>query len=307
MNITNTLCPYLAKPLSECAKVNGEHILASALGTPDSFVLQCDESENQRLNVELDVPTLRMEMLQLLAVASGAVSRSGKDSVTLTGTLRNGDAVKVKLSPDGAQFNVAVPVETHPQTGLVSAVKGFGPQAQHRAAEVINRYRNKGLQVTASEPQTLPSVVEASMTLDLNLLLRFMCRSAYLMTVATLGDAAIASVSGDQYRRAINTAGMTHGTLLDIGIGGVMAEPSKHPLQFANPYQGGHTLACAAMTEMMVSHVVLFGVFYATFITQNPCPDDPQSRIFYIDPATKACISSEVAAEMAAGRFKPFA
>lgn len=304
MKSIHTLCPYLATPLSACPSVNGEHILASALGTPDSFVLQCDESENQRLNVELDVPTLRMEMLQLLAVANGAVSRSGKDSVTLAGTLPNGDAAKVKLSIAGAQFNVARPVETHPITGLVSAVKGFGPQAQQRAAEVVTQYRRKGIQVEVSVPQPQPSDVKVSVELDLNLLLRFMIRSAYLMTVATLGDAAIALVSGEQYRRAINTSGLTHDSLLEIGIGGGMAEPSDNPLQFANPYPGGHTLACSAMGELMLSHVVLFSAFYGTFITPNPCPNDPQSLVFYIDPATKRCTSSDVVTELTAGRVK---
>lgn len=304
MKSMHTLCPYLATPLSECPSINGEHILASALGTPDSFVLQCDESENQRLNVDLDAPALRMEVLQLLAVANGVVSRSGKDSVTLTGTLPNGDAAKVRLSTAGAQFTIARPVETHPITGLVSAVKGFGPQAQQRASEVVKQYRRKGIQVELSEPQPQPSDVKVSAALDLNLLLRFMIRSAYLVTVAALGDVAIDSVSGAQYRRAINTTGLTHDALLQIGIGGGMTEPSDNPLLFANPYPGGHTLACSAMGELMLSHVVLFSTLYSTFITHNPCPDVPQSRVFYIEPATKRCTTSDVMAEMTAGRVK---
>lgn len=167
MKFGNTLCPYLAMPLKHCSNVNQEHILASALGTPDGRVIRCDESQNQRLNLELDVPTLRMELLQLLlAASSGAVSRSGKDSVTLTGSLPNGDAAKATISPRGARFSVAATVEVNCQSGHVSAVKGFGPEALDRAKEVVARYRSKGLQMEASEPQALPSVVKASAALD---------------------------------------------------------------------------------------------------------------------------------------------
>ncbi|RYH65008.1 MAG: hypothetical protein EON54_06095 [Alcaligenaceae bacterium] len=142
MKFDNTTpCPYLAMPLKHCSNVNQEHILASALGTPDGLVIRCDESQNQRLNLELDVPTLRMELLQLLAVSSGVVSRSGKDSVTLTGSLPNGDAAKVTLSPCGARFAVAAPVEVNRKSGHVSAVKGFGPEALERAKQVVARYQ----------------------------------------------------------------------------------------------------------------------------------------------------------------------
>ena len=48
-------------------------------------------------------------------------------------------------------------------------------------------------------------------------------------------------------------------------IGAIQAEPSQHPLTFENPYPGGHTLACLATHDSLLSHVVLFGVFYATF------------------------------------------
>lgn len=306
MKSIHTLCPYLAVPLSQRPDVNGEHILASALGTPESFKIDADAAENQRLNVELDVPMLRSEMLQLLAVANGVISRSDKDFVVLSGTLPNGDAARVKLSPRNAEFTLAYPVEVDPKSGQVKVVKGFGPQAQSLANQVLKKYQKRGLQVEASEPLSMPSDMKFSMDVDLNLLLRFMCRTAYLMTVATLGDAAIDSPSGEQYRRAINTTGLTRDTLREIGIEGLFLDPPRHPIQFANPHPGGHTLACVPLARKMVSHVVLFDVFHATFITPNPCPDhdEAKSLVFYIDPATKASNRSDFMSELSAARIK---
>lgn len=164
----------------------------------------------------------------------------------------------------------------------------------------------RGLQVPASEPQPIDNTMKISMELDLNLLLRFMCRTAYLMTVATLGDTAIASQSGELYRHVINTAGLTRDTLIEIGIGGLFFGAPKHPIQFANPHPRGHTLAGVPLARKMVSHVVLFGVFHATFITANPCARDaePKSLVFYIDPGTKACTRSDFVAELSASRVK---
>ncbi|MBU2122961.1 MAG: hypothetical protein KJ999_21305 [Gammaproteobacteria bacterium] len=306
MKSIHTLCPYLAIPLSECKKVNGEHILASALGTPESFKIDADASENQRLNVELDAPMMHSEMLQLLAVANGVVSRTDKDHVVLTGALPSGDAARLKLAPGSAEFSLPFPVEKDPTSGLVTGVKGFGSEAQELADKVLKGMEKRGLQVEVSEPRSIDSNMKFSMEVDLNHLLRFMCRTAYLMTVATLGDAAIASPSGEQYRRAINTIGLTGDTLLEIGIEGRFLDAPMHPIQFANPHQGGHTLACVPLAGKLVTYVVLFGVFHATFITPNPCARnvEPQSLVFFIDPATKACTRSDFVAELNASRVK---
>ena len=306
MESTHTLCPYLAIPLSECKSVNGEHILASALGTPESFKIDADASENQRLNIELDVPMLRSEMLQLLAVSAGVVSRSDKDHVVLTGALPTGDTARVRLAPGSAEFSLPYPVEKDPTSGLVTGVKGFGPDAKELADKVLKGMEKRGLKVQASEPQPIDSAMKISLEMDLNLLLRFMCRTAYLMTVATLGDTAITSQSGERYRHAINTVGLTRDTLIEIGIGGLFLDPPRHPIQFANPHHNGHTLACVPLAGMMVSHVVLFGVFHASFITANPCreAEEPNSLVFFIDPATKACTRSDLLSELAASKVK---
>ena len=68
----------------------------------------------------------------------------------------------------------------------------------------------------------------------------------------------------------------------------------------------GHTLACVPLAGMMVSHVVLFGVFHASFITANPCreAEEPNSLVFFVDPATKACTRSDLLSELAASRVK---
>lgn len=124
------------------------------------------------------------------------------------------------------------------------------------------------------------------------------------MTVATLGNVAIISDSGEQYLRAINTKGMNRDTLADSFIGAIQAEPSRHPLTFQNPYPGGHTLACLATHDCLLSHVVLFGVFYATFITRNPSGYGGDSRVFFINPASREYNASDFSCEVAAGRIK---
>ncbi len=142
--------------------------------------------------------------------------------------------------------------------------------------------------------------------LDTNLLLRFMCRTSYLMSVATLGDAAIASTSGERYRCAINTTGLNPEMLKEIGIVGLSGDPALHPFQFSNPYHGGHTLACVPMGEMMLTYVALFGVFHSSFITPNPAyfEHEYQSLVFYINPSTKECSRSDFLTEFTANRAK---
>ncbi len=106
-----------------------------------------------------------------------------------------------------------------------------------------------------------------------------------------------------QYLRAINTKGMTRDTLTDNFIGAIQAEPSQHPLTFENPYAGGHTLACLATHDSLLSHVVLFGVFYATFITRNPSGYGGDSRVFFINPASRDYKASDFVKEANAGRI----
>ena len=306
MKSIHTLCPYLAVPLSLCHKVNGEHILASALGTPESFKIDADESENQRLNVELDVPILRSKLLQLLAIANGVISRSGKDFVVLSGALPSGHEVRVKLAPGTAEFSTPNPVDKDPISGKVTGIKGFDHEVKYLADKVLVGMRRRGLEVETSVPQLIDSTTKVSMELNLNLLLRFMCRTAYLMTVATLGDAAISSQSGVQYRRAINSTDLTHDNLLEIGIGGGFLDLPNHPIQFTNPHKGGHTLACVTMSDLMVSHVVLFNNFVATFITPNPNSDseEHQSLVFFIDPAKRTYSKTDFQSEFLAMRAK---
>lgn len=163
---------------------------------------------------------LRSEILQLLAVSAGVVPRSDKDHVVLTGALPTGDTARVKLAPGSAEFSLPYPVEKDPTSGLVTGVKSFGPDAKELADKVLKGMEKRGFQVQASEPQPIDSTMEISLVMYLNLMLRFLCRTACLMTVATLGDIAIASQSEEQYRRATNTVGLTRDTLIEIGIGG---------------------------------------------------------------------------------------
>jgi hypothetical protein len=97
---------------------------------------------------------------------------------------------------------------------------------------------------------------------------------------------------------------MTRDTLADNFIGAIQAEPSQHPLTFANPYPGGHTLACLATHDSLLSHVVLFGVFYATFITRNPAGYGGDSRVFFINPASREYKASDFSREVTSGRIK---
>lgn len=103
---------------------------------------------------------------------------------------------------------------------------------------------------------------------------------------------------------------MTRDTLTDNFIGAIQAEPSQHPLTFENPYAGGHTLACLATHDSLLSHVVLFGVFYATFISR-PCKIHPTAQAnlftaFFLAPFAAASAVASIQSCANKGVKKPF-
>lgn len=55
--------------------------------------------------------------------------------------------------------------------------------------------------------------------------------------------------------------------------------------------------------DLMLSHNLLFDVFYGTFITLTHCPNEPKPQDSNINLATKKCTGNDVVTEVTAGRL----
>jgi hypothetical protein len=136
--MSNTLCPYSTKPLSEAAEVNGEHIIPSGLGAPESFTVPCSAIENSLMNQQVDAPFLNMPLLRLLSAGQGVSARSGEITAELQGVIEStGDKVKAVLGKGRADFRFAVPIETDDEGNVrrVSHRAGGGDAPRHPDTE----------------------------------------------------------------------------------------------------------------------------------------------------------------------------
>ena len=290
--MSNTLCPYLVRPLAESSEVNGEHILPSAFGAPDNFTIQADASENQRINIELDAPTINMSALRMIAVSQGVKSRSGDVELKIKGVInKTGEEVNSIFSSDGFKATFRRPVEMDNKTNQVRLVKGMGKDAIRKAEAVKAAYERKGFSVEIGEPTTLVNpTIDHKLDLDLNLLNRMMVKTGYLMTVRQFGDSAIKGKSGSIYRSALIARDAE--AMAGTGIGGA-SFGSQVPWFLPTPRSVGHSLSCFRMGGMIISSVTLFGIFHAFFITPSDeiSESDLDGEIIYIDPATSTLSS----------------
>jgi|GEM_PF-1203717 len=290
--MSNTLCPYLVRPLADCSEVNGEHILPSAFGTPDNFTIQADAFENQRINFELDAPTINMTALKMIAVSQGVKSRSGDVELKIIGVIdETGEEVNSIFSSDGFKATFRNPVEMDEKTHKVRLVKGMGEDAMRRAEAIKAAYESKGFSVEIGNATTISHpTIGHNLDLDLNLLNRMMVKAGYLMTVRLFGDSAIIGKSGSIYRSALMAKDIQ--AIACTGIGGKF--DSQMPWFLPKPRTVGHTLACFMLGKTVVSSVTLFGIFHAYFITPSDgiAGSDLDGEVIYIDPATSKLSST---------------
>jgi len=280
------------RPLSECPSVNGEHILPSAFGAPESFTVPADASENQRINIELDAPTINMSLLRMIAMAQGVKTRSGDIDLKTVGVIQEtGEEVNSTFSANGFKTSFRKPVEESAHTGYVRVVKGMGEDAMRMAQAIKTKYEKKGLQVEIGDPVSIAKpTINHRLELDVNLLRRMMVKIAYLMTVRLFGDEAIQSDNGRIYRSAMMAK--DDEAMSKTGIGGGTYE-EQQPSFLPKSLETGHTLSCFRFGAQVVSSVTLFGIFRAFFVTpaNKISATDGYGEVIRIDAATSTLSS----------------
>lgn len=193
-----TLCPYALKPLSE-AQCNGEHILPRALGAPESFTIPAYISNNNDLNIKIDVPAIHDPLLKILAIQSRVESRSGGVSMKIKGTdAASGLPVTVTLDANSTNFKYDKPVE---RNGNKVTIRGFGDDARKLAEQMRAGIAKKGMTFTeVSREEHSTAGAEGQLTCEWPNVLRLLIKTAYLASVKQFGDKAILSQVGVMLR-----------------------------------------------------------------------------------------------------------
>lgn len=253
-----TLCPYLAKPLDQIDVVNDEHVLPIAIGAPKPFFVRAAESENSRFNTLIDAPFSNEPLIQFLAMRQGVISRSGPVIAKIPATLiSSGEPLTLAWSQAGFDLKFQKPVEVDQRTGQVMAVRGYGDDAMTRALEIQRGYAKKKMKVEIGEVVSdLDSTVRGQLRAGNAILWRELFKIAYLMTVWCFQDKAIASASGEEYRRGLAQASpVIKHTTEDIPGISALGDASRH------------ALLSVILGKKLITSVKLFGSFSAVFVT----------------------------------------
>lgn len=299
-----TLCPYLNVPLALIAEVDAEHIIPAGIGAPDKLTVLAAVSENRRLNREIDEPFINDPVVKLAAARSGATSRYGRPvSATIGGSIQStGERIRGRFSKDGLKASFVSPVSTD-ENGNVTSLRGFEDDdlSQH-ATHMAERYRRKGVRLEFKEgnPLTNPDL-EFDTTADLTVIVRALAKAAYLMTVRTMGDEAIASPSGLAYRSALEAK--TIEAMRETQVRFVPFAP--FPPDFRESKVGEFVLTCRLLPRVgLVSAVSLFGLFDGIFITsaQGLTSGIGSGEEVVIDVATKRLHSERYRSPLASIR-----
>jgi hypothetical protein len=258
------LCPYGNQPLASIQRINEEHVLPVAIGAPAKFFVMASELENSRMNDLIDAPFSNDQLIRFLAMSQGVESRSGPVIAQLPATVTSsGEAVKVAFSQNGLDLKFTNPVVTDPETGRVSAVRGFGDTAHEHAQRIKRDYAKKNIDLeiglTISDPRPHLNV---SFTGDTFVIGREMMKIAYLMTVWCFGDRAIDSQSGEIYR-----IGLRKNRDEDMDSFGMKRTTTRIPGISCKSEPDTHVLMSTVLNGELVTSVQLFGTFAGIFIT----------------------------------------
>ncbi|WOD20608.1 hypothetical protein [Paraburkholderia kirstenboschensis] len=276
---SNTLCPYLAKPLSDGFDTNKEHILPVALGAPESFFIVASASENTRLNDLVDAPMINDPAIKMLSVLAEVKTRSGRKIANMHGTTAFGDEFIADVTKDSVALRFRSPVIKDEKTGEIIGVKGFGDSVFEEARKISDRMISRGREVQIGGPIVMledKSPVEMSIVSDQSLMRRESIKAAYLLTVKAYGDAAITSKSGQIFRAAIEAD--TEEALTMSGLHWRNLPADHYKLEPALKAKH-HMLFTSLKDDWLFSQVVLFGGISFAFWT--PRDDIDQSNCFY--------------------------
>ncbi|WP_367256530.1 hypothetical protein [Pseudomonas sp. stari2] len=285
MQASQTLCPYSNQPLSSIQRINEEHVLPVAIGAPVKFSVMASELENSKMNDLIDAPFSNDQLIRFLAMSQGVVSRSGPVTAQLPATVTSsGEAVKVAFSQNGLELKFTNPVVTDPETGRVSAVRGFGNAAHEHAQRIKRDYAKKNINLDIGETISDPRPqLNVSFTGDTYIIGKELLKIAYLMTVWCFGDQAIDSESGRIYR-----IGLEKDRDDDMDSFGLQRTTTRIPGISCKSEANTHVLISTVLNEKLVTSVQLFGTFAGIFITPavGIDADDGQGVSVKIDLST---------------------
>lgn len=260
-----TLCPYLNKPLTLIDEIDAEHIIPAGIGAPEKFTVAAAQSENRRINRDIDEPFINLTLVRFVAAMVGAESRSGPVFATVEGAIETtGERIRARFTKDGMKPTFVAPVTTDAD-GNVTAIRGFQDELEKHVAHMAERYRRKGMRIETKERNCIETpLLQFGLEGDLHIIFRALTKAAYLMTVRAMGDEAISSKSGGAFRAALTAA--------------TMDEMRKTPLQFypfaefppdiRDADEGEFTLTCLLLpTVGLLTAVSLFGLFKGVFVT----------------------------------------
>jgi hypothetical protein len=293
-----TLCPYTTNPLAQSAATNKEHILPVAIGAPASFYVQADAMMNGQMNEEIDAPFSNDPIIRFLAMSHGVTSRSGAVTAKVRGeATATSDSVDVVFSKDAIEMRFVKPIELDPESGTVSAVKGFGSQAADLAAIIQRNYEKKGSTVELDESISSPdSSLKLQLSCDLDLLQQQLIKISYLSTVRIWGDRAITSTSGQMYREGIRSVG--EDALGKIGFLGGKENLLPPVLRRPDPHE--HLVVTFVQGELLVSVITLFGTFTACFMSPSDGlgASESEGEYIIIDASTSTLVSRSFVEEL---------
>lgn len=227
--------------------------MPDALGGPADFCLAADRGRNSAYGSSVDARLSGSTLMGMLAARAGVETRSGPASWKVQGRLvADGSPVEVVGRHGAAAFRFRKPVEIDRATRQVSIVKGFGPDFDKELARVTKDLRRKGVDLMASEPQTLGSDVHGSFEHNFAEATQGLTKIAYLATVWAIGDRFIGTAAGAQYRSWLNAAptseALAAAGLMPLG-GSLFKVPGKHTQ---------HDVACVIAGQRVLTGVRLF-------------------------------------------------
>lgn len=263
---TNTLCPYLAKPLTSIHPTNKEHVFPVALGAPESFSVEASLSENDRLNTLVDAPVTNDPLVKFLCMITEIKTRSGVVEGTLEGTTQSGEKFTANVNKNTVTLKHRNPVIKDKVTKKTLGARGFADGAFLEADRLI-----QGLAAKNRELPPEGMIIEEhslnqnmSFTSDLLLLRREAIKTAYLLTVKAFGDHAINSKSGRIFRAAIEAS--TNKALEGTGLL-LRNLPADH-YKFDPPMSTNHHLFMTALDDdQLFTQVIFFGGISFAFST----------------------------------------
>lgn len=257
VEVKNTICPYLVKPLVEVGQINREHVLPVGIGAPESFFVDAALSENSRLNNLVDAPMINDPLIKMFCMMADINGRSGGKAATMHGETEVGGRFTASITKEAIDFKYRKPVEKNKLTGKV-LVKGFGKEVFGEAAKIAKNMASKGIDGEGDITMFIHSKEHLNMGLysDFMLIIREAIKAAYLFTVKVYGDIAITSKSGSVFRAAfearneekLRTSGLHWQQLPADHYEPVVKLTVKH-----------HMFMTSLEKDMMYTQVVLFG------------------------------------------------